>query len=326
MLEKVKEERNLIVLMKFGSHLYGTDTPESDTDYLGVYLPTKREILLGTWQKAVTYNTKTDQDKNTKDDVDIKLFSLHRFIHMACNGEMEAIDMLHAPLAWCDVTSSIWKDLHFKRDKFYTKSLKAFVGYCRKQAAKYGIKGSRIEAAEQVIERFKLGLSHGRVKVYQCWDMIPFENEHIKEVESSPNDIRQFQVCGRTIQASQKLGYTIRMLEGFVKKYGHRAQLAKENKGIDWKAVSHACRAGEQLIQIYEEGDIIFPLKHAGLLRRIKNGKMDYTTMVAPYLEWCIDRVEELAKASRYPEEVDREYWQSILAFWVEDNVGFATA
>ena len=37
---------DLIVKMKFGSHLYGTDTEDSDVDYKGVFLPAKKEILL----------------------------------------------------------------------------------------------------------------------------------------------------------------------------------------------------------------------------------------------------------------------------------------
>lgn len=34
-----------IVKMVFGSFLYGTDTPESDKDYKGVFLPSWEEIL-----------------------------------------------------------------------------------------------------------------------------------------------------------------------------------------------------------------------------------------------------------------------------------------
>lgn len=37
---------DLIVKMKFGSHLYGTNTEDSDVDYKGVFLPSKKEILL----------------------------------------------------------------------------------------------------------------------------------------------------------------------------------------------------------------------------------------------------------------------------------------
>jgi len=33
-----------IVEMVFGSHLYGTDTPESDKDYKGVFMPARDDI------------------------------------------------------------------------------------------------------------------------------------------------------------------------------------------------------------------------------------------------------------------------------------------
>jgi predicted nucleotidyltransferase len=44
----------LIVEMRFGSHLYGTATPESDLDFKGVYLPEARDILLQRVKPTVT--------------------------------------------------------------------------------------------------------------------------------------------------------------------------------------------------------------------------------------------------------------------------------
>ena len=37
----------VLVKMFFGSHLYGTTNENSDTDLKGVFLPNKRDILLG---------------------------------------------------------------------------------------------------------------------------------------------------------------------------------------------------------------------------------------------------------------------------------------
>lgn len=42
-----------IVRIKFGSHLYGTDTPASDLDYKSVHIPDARDIILGTAAKSV---------------------------------------------------------------------------------------------------------------------------------------------------------------------------------------------------------------------------------------------------------------------------------
>ena len=41
------------------------------------------------------------------------------------------------------------------RQQFYTKNLKSFIDYARRQASKYGIKGSRINAALQILELLK---------------------------------------------------------------------------------------------------------------------------------------------------------------------------
>jgi len=80
-------ELNLIVKMKFGSHLYGTVTEDSDQDYKGVFLPTKEQVLLGRIPKSYNYTTKTDKvGKNAPSDVDYEAYSLHYFIELACQG------------------------------------------------------------------------------------------------------------------------------------------------------------------------------------------------------------------------------------------------
>ena len=42
---------NLIVKSIFGSHLYGTNTENSDTDYKGIYLPSKNDCYLNNVKK-----------------------------------------------------------------------------------------------------------------------------------------------------------------------------------------------------------------------------------------------------------------------------------
>lgn len=59
---------NLIVQMVFGSHLYGTDTPKSDTDYKGIFLPTKEQVFLGKIPKSVTLSKGHDNEKNNPTD------------------------------------------------------------------------------------------------------------------------------------------------------------------------------------------------------------------------------------------------------------------
>lgn len=80
----------------FGSELYGLNTPKSDKDYKSVVVPSLDTILLQGGIYARAESTGEDNSKNSKNDVDNGITSLHKFIKMACEGQMEAIDMLHA--------------------------------------------------------------------------------------------------------------------------------------------------------------------------------------------------------------------------------------
>src|SRR6056297_3686368 len=97
LIENLKNEihpHKLIYLSEFGSSLYGTNSENSDIDYKGIFLPNKRELLLGKKMKSYTYSSGNDKGKNTKNDVDIQLWSLHYFIELLSKGETGAIDLL----------------------------------------------------------------------------------------------------------------------------------------------------------------------------------------------------------------------------------------
>ncbi|MGZ7230903.1 hypothetical protein ACXWOM_10615, partial [Streptococcus pyogenes] len=54
--------------------------------------------------------------------------------------------------------------------------------------------------------------------------------------------------------------------------YGERARKAEANEGVDWKALSHALRGGLQLQEIYTTGDLVYPLKDAEFIKKVKAG------------------------------------------------------
>ena len=100
--------------------------------------------------------------------------------------------------------------------------------------------------------------------------------------------------------------------------YGQRAALAASNQNIDWKAISHALRAGYQIEEIFTKGTISYPLCQAQYLKDVKLGRLDYLTEVAPTLEALMDKVEGLAKDCGLPEEPDFDYWDDFLCQTVE--------
>ncbi len=300
----------IIVKMKFGAHLYGTATPDSDVDYKGIFLPTKEELLLGRVPKSHNYSTGSEESRNTKNDMDFELYSFHYFIKLACDGQTVAMDMLHAPENMILQKSKTWDAIVKNRQKFYTKNLRSFIDYARRQASKYGIKGSRINAALQVLEILKKEDSSKKMR--EVWNQLP-RVEHCYDVAPDPNGMRQYQVCGKSFQESATIGYVIPIVEKFYNDYGRRAKLAAENKNIDWKAVSHALRAAYQTKEILTENTINFPLRTADFLIKVKQGKLDYLSAVGPVLETLMEEVESLALTSNLPETVDRKFWDQFI-------------
>lgn len=307
---------NVIVKMKFGSHLYGTNTPQSDTDYKGIFMPSREQILLGKIPKSINIKTKIDKTaKNTIDDIDTEFYSLHYFIHLACEGETVALDMLHAPDNMIIEHSEVWNKIVFERHRFYTKNLKAFVGYARRQASKYGIKGSRLNDAKKVCDflQNQWYKVHSQVeKITLIWDELPV-GEHIFKHSPDNNGIRMYEVCGRKICETASIRYAYDIVKKFYDNYGERARQAANNEAIDWKALSHALRAGYQVKQILTENQITFPLMEAEFLKAVKQGLLDYQTIVAPELESLMDEIEKLSTDSSLPNTVDRKYWDNFI-------------
>lgn len=310
---------NLIMKCLFGSHLYQLDTPNSDKDYKGIYLPTKDELLLGKYAKHYSENTGNDTTKNTKDDVDCETYALPYFIELACKGETVALDMLHAKdemfeSQLCDV----WFELKKKRQMFYTKDMKSYIGYARKQANKYGIKGSRMEAVEKVINFVSFSYNEEQRHTLKIKDIIKKlpESEYVKIVkmmETKQGDLTFYEVCGRKFQDSLTLEQLKIHCQSIYDEYGDRAKLAKIDQGIDWKAVSHALRASYQMLGILKDGDFEYPLTQTKFLLEVKTGQLNFVNEVQPELDNVINEVEKLSELSSLPRKVDRNYWDQWL-------------
>lgn len=292
-----------IVKMIFGSHMYGLATPQSDKDYKGIFIPEYRDVILCRAPDHRNSSTGDDRSRNTADDVDDEEFSLTRFVQMACKGETISIDMLHCPKDCLVSSSQVWEELTRMRRLFYTKDMTAYMGYVRKQAAKYGVKGSRIAVLDAAMEVLSGSESSGHARLAQFAAYLPM-GEH-SSFEDSPSGM-MYVINGRKFHLNTRARDVLTAMRKIREAYGHRAEMAKNNQGIDWKAVSHAFRAGFQLRSIFKYGDFEYPLLETPQLRRIKSGEVSWD-VAQGQLESLVAQVEELSKASDFPEKVDKK-------------------
>ena len=324
-------ENEIVVRMKYGSHLYGLNTPDSDTDYKTIVLPTAKEIVMQKADFTIKSSTGDAHGKNTADDIDDEIMSLSKFLDMAMAGKNTALDMLHAGEDVIIESSPLWDELQANRHLFYTKDMSTYVDYVQGQAAKYGVKGSRLAALSEAMEylrQFEEGadgkfmldqigvgaLTDAPTRLGEVADGLPLgEHAQIIEVDGKVGKQQFYEICQRKFDFKNGINYVIDAMQKIYDGYGHRAKLAESNEGVDWKAVSHALRAGYQARAIYAKGGFEYPLAETDFIMNVKTGQCDYKTVVQPAIEELVAEVTELAEKSSLPETCDREYWEQWL-------------
>lgn len=315
--------------------MYGTNTPTSDTDIKGVYVSPIEEILLNKSKPVIVKKTKLDGTKrNTKDDVDTEYKELRTFLREASEGQTYALDMLFCPDQSTILTSDLWKEIQANRLKLISKQCKPILGYVTGQCAKYAMKGSRLDAVEKALEWAKSKIPTERIgnvvddfpEVSQTVDnqlnIISQKDYHIKcRVNGRDVDQIFISVCGIKFDYKIKVKMMVDSLTLFLDKFGSRSYNAKNNKGIDWKAVSHAVRLLLQTQELSQTGFITFPLKDREFILKVKKGEFEWD-YINQWVSENIDKSFSEIKNSKFLLDKPDQKWidNFIINYYLKEN------
>jgi hypothetical protein len=324
---------NKILEFKFGSHLYGTNTPSSDLDFKGIYLPTAQEIVLGRVKGTIQKSRpKADCERNTKDDVDSEYFTLCRYLELLTEGQTVALDVLFAnTLTFYTVQGTeIMARIYENRERLITRNVNAFVGYARQQAAKYGIKGSRMDALKRTMEMLdSLKVTPGyqdtldyytfpiEQLVQETKELVSLEKTALIEVvmlkgPKGAFDAPHLRVNGRSIPFHAKVKYAKEVVGKMLDGYGQRAHKAHLAGGVDWKALSHAVRVNSEAMELLKTSVITFPRPDKELLLKIKKGELPYE-QVAELIEQGLADLYVAHETSTLPDKPDQKFVDDLL-------------
>jgi hypothetical protein len=321
---------NLCFKMLFGSHLYGTNTPESDKDYKGVYIPSKKELFLGRSRPTISISrSKEHAERNTAEDVDQEYFSLARYLELLTQGQTVALDVLFGyRQTTLDAGKSfeVMHEIYYNRHRLISKNVSAFMGYARQQAAKYGIKGSRMDALKRTAELLETLDLDTTLEQNVAWlngliressDLISLEKTPLIEIimcrgPKGATDAPHLHINGRKIPFHAKVKYALEITNKMLNEYGKRAQKAHLAGGVDWKALSHAVRVNSQAVELLRTGHITFPRPDRELLTKIKTGQLPYE-QVAEVIEQGLVDVVSAQQRSSLPEKPDLELADEII-------------
>lgn len=293
----------LLYLTKFGSHLYGTNTPSSDVDYKGIYLPSFEQCCLQQAPKSLTYSTGDDGSRNNSSDVDIQLWSLQYFFTLVERGDINALDLLYSG-TYKDMhvyVDDIMWDIFYNHAKFYNlKKVHSYIGYAKSQVNKYGMKFTRSGVLKAVYNFTKTVNQNDRLSDHFDYIMSNFYDDSLCFIKKIGNT-DSLVLCGKVHQGSIKIS-----------EFSDRIKLSEnKNQNIDWKAVSHAVRSISQMEMLIDDGIITFPLKNSAQLILIKEGKADFSIVETIILDGLQNIKNKIMEISDAP--VDKKFISNII-------------
>jgi hypothetical protein len=315
-----------------GSHLYGTNNKDSDKDYKGIFLPSFKEIATNKVPRVYDESTNKKATKNSSNDVDSHMYSLHHYLDLCYKGDAGAIEMLFAPKSNIVQTSLLWKQIVANRNKLISRNMTGMVGFAKSQAIRYSAKGDKINILSSII---RLLNDTDKELFGDVIDKLP-ESKYVEIKYNRTPDIEKYYleetlwrdynsfvvICDKQFQGTVKVQYVKKSLQKLLDRYGNRANEAADNGGIDWKSISHSIRVAEEVRILLQYGEIYFPCVSVSGIRNIKEGKRDLKECM-DYLEDELETIKNLQEKSNLREKPDRNFFDNLLVSTYEDRVLF---
>lgn len=283
----------------YGSKLYGTALPTSDTDYRGIFVPSPVNLILNKNIKDVY--------TSIENGIDTEYYSIQKFLKLLIDGNTPAFDMLYAAgmKENQNESNAIFLDYVWaKRHLFLSKKMGKFVNFARAQAYKYMDKAENLKEisdAIKVLLDFAPGNTLEEIQFNSTgWPIFYSDNVCFGKRKSVPC----LYVFDKTIPMNKTVAETYEVMANLQDKFGSRVKNLTNSDGIDTKAAMHCIRVCWELRELIRTGELVFPLKRSDELLDIRQGKWeDGREGLIAMLEIQCSRAESKLEACKWPEE-----------------------
>lgn len=352
----------LIYLSQYGSHLYGLNTENSDLDFRGVYIPTlddiilkkdkdeinaeleiylppeplqQKEHVLGEIYMQPIVSEKGKQVNANRDNlkkVDVKIFSLQKFIQLCSKADTNALDLLFSIDTPADHTwqyKGLVKNvpeemkyplryIHENRNKLInTDRLESPITYAFKQATKYSIKGNYIKLLDCLIELSdKLIVYNVEEFTKYIGELLEIEKDKLfivtRDMKEKGGMQKFLSVLGVEHQFNLSMDKFKQRLQQKRNSYSDRSIQSGKDGGNDWKALSHAIRVLLEIKELLDTGNIQFPLKDKDFLLDIKLGKVE-REFIDNFFNQELSNILERVQKNEPNWKYDEEFWNEFI-------------
>jgi len=304
-------KNNLIYKARVGSHLFGTNTPESDEDFYGVFMPWD-EIIFGFDRcEDVKFDvvSKDISGRNTAEAVDETLTEFRKYIKLCLENNPNIINSLFANDENVLFLNTWGAELRKKSEEFIHKGCyDRFVSYAVSQRHKMQIKPENYKSLTEGLD--VLQSSPNKATLYSFCNTKPFEY---------PGSGVSIKLGDLNFSTNTYVSKAIKQIQDRISKATNRVEIYTKY-GFDVKYGSNLIQLLMEGIEILKTGRVEFPLKYRSDILDIKNGK--YTAQ--ELITWSDDLLTESRSAlenSKLPDKPNRqgiEKWSiSLLKNWI---------
>jgi hypothetical protein len=269
---KAAMQRKIIFRTESGSFLYGTNTPESDKDYLSVFMPTDYDLLSLQHCDMIDGSTKSSSEdrRNTKDDIDDVSYSLPRYVHLVLQGNPNLTEVLFAPHPLIEDESFHIFRTHYS--KLISNAVyNSFSGFAMGQRKKLQFKAEHFHQLEETLPWVEARI-FGKPK-YECVatdEDAVWLNEHCQHYKGEKGAVSHFHM-------GLPLDVIYEKLKKEYDEFGWRVKTKSfATLGYDIKFGAHAIRLYAEGIDILTTGRLHYPLSGKAFedIMRIRRGEV----------------------------------------------------
>ncbi len=311
------QPHKLVYLSKSGSYLFGSNTPKSDLDVKGLFLPSRSSLYLQNAPQQFSQNTNNSNAKNSSEDVDVTVWSVQFWLKLLSKGDINAVSLLFShtnPTAILEGTDAGFLERLKALDptKLLSRNLSGMMGFAYNQAIKYTAKGRHLHAVQTAISILTQA-SKGVIADVADVIVTQIADESMARVQVGSKGIRQLVLLEKMFDFTATTAWALAPLQEVEARYGRRAKLALE-AGVDFKAFSHSLRVLEEIRLLHSFGRISYP--HTGdfaeLMMDAKMGILEYEVLVEQ-LDRKLEEARDSESSSVLPETLDPSYAEAFL-------------
>ncbi|MBN2532085.1 MAG: nucleotidyltransferase domain-containing protein [Spirochaetales bacterium] len=330
----------MILKVRTGSHLYGFASRESDTDFLSVFIPHSSELL---GLHPVEYRDESTkrpgiQNRNNKNDVDDKSFSLSRFLKLLLRNNPNIIEVLFADKKNILVCEPEARELMDNHAKIVSRVVRdTFTGYAFSQKKKLVVKKERFTSLRKGLDYLEKQIFVHETEKYTgndiktAGDIVTriMNRNYYREISEGEagklNSILKYYKGKKQNCESFHKGMDVAMIYRKIKdeydNYGWRVHTESfHNVGYDTKFAYHLIRLLFEGWQLLSTSRISYPIRGAARkqILKIRNQQASYGELLEMYELWY-EKIQSVQSTLR--EEPDREWANTFLIRVLKESI-----